>query len=90
MDYTEKKGQEQLPTTLILFKTKDDIAEQHLLNNSLNIEHERYTVRRFITEQQVRCTNCQRIGHLAKTCKAHSVCVSTAALINLILNWEPN
>ena len=74
--HRKKKG--QLETSLILFKTTDDLSEQHLLTNSLNIENERYTVRRYIHEQQIRCTNCQKIGHLAKTCKDQPKCVRCA------------
>ena len=70
-----RKNKGKFTTTLILFKVSNDIEQQILLNQSIKIDEERYNVRIYITEQQIRCTNCQAFGHLSRACKAQARCV---------------
>ena len=65
-------------TTLILFKTTDHIAEDTLLNEHIIINNTKCKIRKYINAGQIRCTKCQKIGHLKHSCKNTKTCVMCA------------
>ena len=63
-------------TTLILFKTKNINTDNKLLNTVIHFnDTNKGTIRKYINTGQTRCTQCQQIGHLKKTCKNPAACV---------------
>ena len=67
------------PTTLLLFKVRSEADERLLLNHGVEFNNKVRPIRRFLNPAQVRCTNCQKIGHLAKGCKLPKKCVRCAS-----------
>ena len=70
-----RKFKGQLPTTLILFKTTEDISQNELLKNKIAYNNQILNIRMYIDKRQIQCTNCQKIGHLKKQCKNKHACV---------------
>lgn len=62
------------PTTLILFKTNDEISQQTLLNTKIHINNKIHTIRLYIDKTQTQCTKCKQIGHLKGTCPNKAAC----------------
>ena len=65
-------------TTLILFKTSNEITQNLLLHHSIQINQSTSQITKYIPKTQTRCTNCQKLGHLRKQCKQKSRCVRCA------------
>ena len=63
-----------LPTTLILFKTTDNISEQTLLNTKLRLNNKIHNIRKYIDKTQTQCTKCKKIGHLKASCTNKYAC----------------
>ena len=67
-----------LPSTLIKFKTNSEESEKQLLRNGILLNNVKYTVRKYINKTVTRCTNCQQLGHLRSSCKNEKRCVRCA------------
>ena len=65
-------------TTLILFKTSNEITQNLLLHHSIQINQSTSQITKYIPKTQTRCTNCQKLGHLRKQCKQVSRCMRCA------------
>ena len=80
----------QLPTSLILFKTTDKIAQDKLLNTKIKINNEIHQIRLYIEKTQNQCTKCRKIGHLKKECKNKFVCPRCASQYCAPMNCQNN
>ena len=62
--------------TIITFTVSNDQNLYDLLRKGINIEGVRKAVREFIDKNKLilRCFNCNKIGHSAKTCKNQKTC----------------
>ena len=65
-------------TTLILFKTTDHTVDNTLINKQITINNNKCYIRKYINAGQIRCSKCNRIGHLKNKCKNTKTCVMCA------------
>ena len=70
-----RKHKGPLPTTLILFKTTNEISQHQLTNSKITYNNKSIHIRTYIDKSHTQCTNCQRIGHTNKQCKKEHACV---------------
>ena len=67
-----------LTSTLILFKVENERAEKKILHTKLTIGNATTTIRKYLNINTLRCTNCQKLGHLNRGCKNVRRCVRCA------------
>ena len=65
-------------TTLILFKTSNEITQNLLLRHLIQINQSTSQITKYTPKTQTRCTNCQKLGHFRKQCKQASCYVRCA------------
>ena len=66
-------------TTLVLFKTKDQIQHNLIINKKININNKVTTIRKHINITTIRCTNCQQLGHMRRLCHNKRRCPRCAS-----------
>ena len=73
-----RKTNGALTSTTVLFKVKNDKIERKILHTKLNIGNTTTTIRKYLNINTLRCTNCQKLGHLNRVCKNVRRCVRCA------------
>ena len=67
-----------LPTTLILFKVTNKHQHDLIINKKLPINKQISTIRQHINISTIRCTHCQKLGHIRRLCPNPRRCVRCA------------
>ena len=65
------------PTTLILFKLKNEGEEQRAKRYGIKIDNEVKNIREYVNKEKliIRCFKCNKFGHLSNSCKnSNSLC----------------
>ena len=65
------------PTTLVLFKLKNQGEEQHAKRYGIKIDNKVKNVREYVNKDKlvIRCFKCNKYGHLSNTCRnSNSIC----------------
>ena len=59
------------PTTLILFKLKNEGEEQHAKRYGIKIDNKIKNIREYVNKEKliIRCFKCNKFGHLSNSCK---------------------
>ena len=73
-----RKQKGPLTTTLLLFKTTDDITQNHLTNTKIQYNNKILTIRVYIDKRTIQCSKCQQLGHLQRQCHNKPACVRCA------------
>ena len=73
-----RKTNGTLTSTLILFKVENERVEKKILHTKLTIGNTTTTIRKYLNINTIRCTNCQKLGHLNRGCKNVRRCVRCA------------
>ena len=58
------------PTTLVLFKLKNEGKEQHAKKYGIKIDNKGKNIREYVNKEKlIRCFKCNKFGHLSNSCK---------------------
>ena len=76
---TLRKLNGTFPTTLVLFKVRDDLIAKNILGQEISIDGKQHVIREFLDSTVLRCTRCQELGsHLSSNCSNPKKCVRCA------------
>ena len=69
-----RKYNSKNPTSLILFKTKNEIHINKLIESKIKLTNINHDIRKYIDKKNTQCTKCKRVGHLKTNCKFAYTC----------------